>query len=260
MRLPPEPRPTDADRARFEGYPLVQAIRRLMSAGEESLVRVFVMHLDDSLTNAEDYALLVDLSREYGLQDLSMHVARTAAQRGFPLAERGYPITTVPDVPGRPDPAFVHAIIRQESAFDPRVRSSADARGMMQMLPSTASGAARRLGVTWRGAEALYDPDYNVQLGTFHLGELLSDFGGSYLLTTIGYNAGPARPPQWIPYCGDPRGAGVDPIDFIECAPFTETRNYMMRVMENMQVYRARLNGGEAQISISQELARGTAY
>lgn len=260
LRLPPEPQPTEADRARFESYPLVQAIRVLAGAGEMSLVRVFVMHLDDSLTSAEDYALLVDLARSYGVQDLSMHVARTAAQRGFPLAERGYPVTYVPDVPGAPDPAFVHAIIRQESAFDPRVRSSADARGMMQLLPSTASGVARRLGVGWRGAEALYEPDYNVQLGTYHLGELSADFGGSYLLATIGYNAGPARPPQWIPYCGDPRGASTDPIDFIECAPFTETRNYMMRVMENMQVYRARLNGGQAEINISQELSRGAAY
>ena len=260
LRLPPEPQPTEADRARFESYPLVQAIRIFAAAGETSLMRVFVMHLDDSLTNAEDYALLVDLTRGYGIQDLSMHVARTAAQRGFPLAERGYPVTTVPSVPGAPDPAFVHAIIRQESAFDPSVRSSADARGMMQLLPSTASGVARRLGVEWRGAGALYEADYNVQLGTFHLGELTSDFGGSYLLATIGYNAGPARPPQWIPYCGDPRGASTDPIDFIECAPFTETRNYMMRVMENMQVYRARLNGGEAEINISQELSRGGAY
>ncbi len=260
LRLPPEPQPTEADRARFESYPLVQAIRVLAGAGEMSLVRVFVMHLDDNLNSAVDYALLVDLTRSYGVQDLSMHVARTAAQRGFPLAERGYPVTYVPDVPGAPDPAFVHAIIRQESAFDPRVRSSADARGMMQLLPSTASGVARRLGVGWRGAEALYDADYNVQLGTYHLGELSADFGGSYLLATIGYNAGPARPPQWIPYCGDPRGASTDPIDFIECAPFTETRNYMMRVMENMQVYRARLNGGEAEINISQELSRGASF
>lgn len=260
LRLPDEPQPTEADRARFESYPLVQAIRALSAAGENSLVRVFTMHLDDNLTSAVDYALLVDMIRGYGIQDLSMHVARTAAQRGFPLAERGYPVTFVPNVPGAPDPAFVHAIIRQESAFDPRVRSSANARGMMQLLPTTASGVARRLGVEWRGAEALYDADYNVQLGTFHLGELISNFGGSYLLATIGYNAGPARPPQWMPYCGDPRGAAADPVDFIECAPFTETRNYMMRVMENMQVYRARLNGGSAQINLSQELARGGGY
>jgi soluble lytic murein transglycosylase len=77
------------------------------------------------------------------------------------------------------------------------------------------------------------------------------------LLTTVGYNAGPARPPQWTARCGDPRAGAVDPVDFIECAPFTETRNYMMRVMENMQVYKARLNGGTGPLTLSQDLRRG---
>ncbi len=97
----------------------------------------------------------------------------------------------------------------------------------------------------------------------FHLGDLTQRFGGSMLLTTVGYNAGPARPRQWIERCGDPRaGSGsnvVDAIDFIECAPFTETRNYMMRVMENMQICRARLNGGTAPLQLSSDISRGAA-
>lgn len=259
LTLPAEPPPTEADRQRFESYPLVQAARRLAEAGESALFRAFVMHLDDQLTLPADFALLVDLARNQGMQDLSMHVARTAAQKGVILPERAYPVRPVPAVPGQPDPAFVLAITRQESAFDPMARSRADARGMMQLLPSTARGVAQRLGERY-DTGMLYDPDYNMRLGTYHLGELLSGNGGSYLLTTIAYNAGPARARQWIPDCGDPRGAQVDPIDFIECAPFTETRNYMMRVMENMQVYRARLNGGSAEITLTQELARGVAY
>ena len=95
-------------------------------------------------------------------------------------------------------------------------------------------------------------------LGSYHLGELMNNFGGSMLLATVGYNAGPARPPQWTARCGDPRAGTVDPVDFIECAPFTETRNYMMRVMENMQIYRARLNGGTGALNLSQDLRRGT--
>jgi soluble lytic murein transglycosylase len=136
-------------------------------------------------------------------------------------------------------------------------RSSADARGMMQFLPATAQGVARRIGLPY-SADRLWDADYNMQLGSYHLAELTNNFGGSQLLATIGYNAGPARPPQWVARCGEPRANMVDPIDFIECAPFTETRNYMMRVMENMQVYRARLNGGTAQINLSADIARGT--
>jgi soluble lytic murein transglycosylase len=107
-------------------------------------------------------------------------------------------------------------------------------------------------------SEQLWDPEVNMTLGSYHLGELINNFGGSPLLASVGYNAGPARPPQWTARCGDPRQAQVDPIDFIECAPFTETRNYMMRVMENMQVYRARLNGGSASLTPSADLARGT--
>lgn len=259
LTLPAEPEITAADRQRFEAYPLVQAARRLAEANEMSLFRVFVMHLDDQLTEPTDFAQLIDLARAQGLQDLSMHVARAAVTKGVMLPERAYPVRNAPSVPGQPDPAFVHAIIRQESAFDPMARSHADARGMMQLLPSTARGVAQRLGERY-DTGMLYDPEYNMRLGSYHLGELLGSNGGSYLLTAIAYNAGPARARQWIPDCGDPRGAAVDPIDFIECAPFTETRNYMMRVMENMQVYRARLNGGQAEISLTQELARGVAY
>ncbi len=128
---------------------------------------------------------------------------------------------------------------------------------MMQLLPTTAQGVARRMGRSFN-SEQLWDPEINMTLGSYHLGELMNNFGGSPLLASVGYNAGPARPPQWTARCGDPRQAQVDPIDFIECAPFTETRNYMMRVMENMQVYRARLNGGSAPLTPSADLARGT--
>jgi soluble lytic murein transglycosylase len=128
---------------------------------------------------------------------------------------------------------------------------------MMQLLPSTGSAVARRLGMPF-SADRLYDPDFNMTLGSYHLGELLNQFGGSMLLTAVGYNAGPGRPPQWVARCGDPRGGQVDPVDFIECAPFTETRNYMMRVMENLAVYKARLNGGSAPLTPSVDLARGT--
>jgi soluble lytic murein transglycosylase len=76
-------------------------------------------------------------------------------------------------------------------------------------------------------------------------------------MAAAGYNAGPGRPTQWAASCGDPRGGSTDPIDFIECIPFSETRNYVMRVMEGMQVYRARLNGGSAPITLSSDLKRG---
>ena len=134
-----------------------------------------------------------------------------------------------PEVAGAAPLPFTLAITRQESSFDPLVRSHADARGMMQLLPATAQGVARRMGRSF-SSEQLWDPEVNMTLGSYHLGELMNNFGGSPLLAAVGYNAGPARPPQWTARCGDPRQAQVDPIDFIECAPFTETRNYVVRV------------------------------
>ncbi|HWQ87836.1 lytic transglycosylase domain-containing protein [Brevundimonas sp.] len=258
IALPGDPVPSGAEIAAFEGNEVVRAMRILGETGETSLFRVFAYQLDDDLPGASQLALLMDMSRNYGEGFTAMMVGRAASQRGFLMPERQYPIRIPPQVGGAAPLEFTLAITRQESSFDPRARSHANARGMMQFVPATGRAVARQLGLPYSD-ERLYDPDFNMTLGSYHLGDLTSDFGGSMLLTTIGYNAGPARPPQWVARCGDPRGGGVDPIDFIECAPFTETRNYMMRVMENMQVYRARLNGGSAPLTLSEDLSRGAA-
>ncbi len=247
---------TQADRARFEARDTVRAARLLNDIGNRDLFRTFVLALDDILPTVEEQAMLVDLARGYGDQDTSMKVVRTAAQRGFILPERGYPLRTPPPVMGAPDPALTLGITRQESGFDPMARSGADARGMMQLLPATAASEARRLGMSYE-TSMLYQPDYNMQLGQAFLGRQINNFSGSYPMAIAAYNAGPGRPPQWITFCGDPRGAATDPIDFIECIPFSETRNYVMRVMEGMQVYRARLGNGSAPITLSADLKRG---
>ena len=257
LTLPGEPAPTPEDVNRFEGNEVVRATRILGAAGEKTLMRVFAYHLDDTLPSPYDLTQLFDLMQGYGDQFGSMMVGRAASQRGFVMPERMYPVRMPPQTSGAAPLEFTLAITRQESSFDPLARSHADARGMMQLLPATGQGVARRMGIGF-SAEQLWDPDANMRLGSYHLGELINNFGGSPLLATVGYNAGPARPPQWVARCGDPRSQQVDPIDFIECAPFTETRNYMMRVMENMQVYRARLNGGSAPLTPSADLARGT--
>ncbi|MBW8304892.1 MAG: lytic transglycosylase domain-containing protein, partial [Brevundimonas sp.] len=258
LTLPGDPTPTAEQRAAFEANEVVRALRILGETGETSLFRVFAYQLDDDLPGASELALLMDLSRAYGEGFTAMMVGRAASQRGFLMPERQYPVRIPPQVAGAAPLEFTLAITRQESSFDPRARSGADARGMMQFLPSTGAMVARQLGMPF-SAERLWDPDYNMTLGSYHLGDLTNRFGGSMLLTTVGYNAGPARPPQWIARCGDPRNGQVDPIDFIECAPFTETRNYMMRVMENMSVYKARLNGGSAPLTLSDDLRRGAA-
>jgi soluble lytic murein transglycosylase len=254
--LPKDPNPTAAERANFEGRDAVQAMRMLADQGQRDLFKVFALHLDDVLPDRVEQALLIDAIRGYGDQDTSMKAARGAAQRGFILADRAYPYRTPPSVAGAPEPALVLGITRQESGFDPAVRSGADARGMMQLLPSTASIVARRMGVGY-SASMLYEPDYNMRLGSSYLGQMVNQFSGSYIMAAAGYNAGPGRPAAWVNMCGDPRAGSTDPLDFIECIPFSETRNYVMRVLENMTVYRAKANGGSAPITLSSDLKRG---
>jgi len=256
LTLGADPAVTQADRARFEARDSVRAARLLYEMGDRDRFRVFVLALDDILPTVEEQALLVDLARGYGDQDTSMKVVRTAAQRGFILPDRGYPLRTPPQVMGAPEQALTLGITRQESGFDPLVRSGAGARGMMQLMPATAAITARKVGLNY-SANMLDDPNYNMQLGQAYLGQMISTFSGSYPMAIAAYNAGPGRPSQWTAFCGDPRGGATDPLDFIECIPFSETRNYVMRVMEGMQVYRAKLAGGSAPITLSADLKRG---
>jgi soluble lytic murein transglycosylase len=245
---------TAADRSSFEGLEAVRATRVLWQIGAKDTFDTFVTALSDALPNASQEALLVDLVREDGDPSLAMRVVRNAARRGFILPERGYPLITTPVGYNAPEAALVLGIVRQESSFDPMAHSGAGARGMMQLMPATAQTMANRLGV---GYGDLYDATYNMTLGSAFLGQLVSQFDGSYVMAAAAYNAGPGRPPQWAATCGDPRSAEVDPVNFIECIPFDETRNYVMRVLEATQVYRARLRGGSAPITLPDDLRRG---
>jgi soluble lytic murein transglycosylase len=257
LTLGADPVPTAADRARFEALDLVRAARMIEDAGEHDVFRAFVIAAAEELSSTEEFALLVDMARLYGDQDLSMRVVRVGAQKGSYLPERGYPILQTPQDYGAAEPAFMLAITRQESNFDPNARSGPGARGQMQLMPATASILARKLGVSY-SPQLLQEPTYNLRLGGAYLGSLVNDFGGSYVMAAAGYNAGPGRPTQWTSYCGDPRGGARDPTDFIECIPFSETRNYVMRTMETTQIYRARLNGGVAPLTLAEDLKRGS--
>jgi soluble lytic murein transglycosylase len=250
-----DPIPTAADRQRFESRDTIRAARILASIGQIDMFRQIVLATSLVLPNAEEEALLVDLTARYDTQFIAMKVARNSMQRGFYLPERAYPLRAIPDVPS-PEKAFVLAITRQESGFDPKVRSHANARGMMQLIPSTAKAVARRLGQSYNDSR-LYEPEFNMSLGAYHLGELVTRFDGSYIMAAAAYNAGPSRMSRWVNDCGDPRGPNADPLSFIECHPFNETRNYMMRVTENVHVYRARLGGGSAALTPWSDVQRG---
>jgi len=256
ISLGSDPQINAADRSRFEDREPVRAARLLANIGAKDSFKLLVMAIAETLPTCAEEAMLVDLVRGYGDQELSMRVVRKAAQRGFIMPGRGYPLRTPPTVANAPEAAFVLGITRQESGFDPRVRSSAGAQGMMQLMPGTAAILARKMGYSY-GAGRLDDPDYNMELGSAYLGQLVGQFSGSYIMAAAGYNAGPGRPVEWTSYCGDPRSSSTDPADYIECIPFSETRNYVMRVLENTQVYRARLAGGSAPLTLATDLKRG---
>jgi soluble lytic murein transglycosylase len=250
-----DPPITSTDLASFEARDDVRAIRLFARAGNKDAVRTFVIGLSESLPTATDEAMLVDLARGYGEQELSMRVVRNAAKRGFILPERGYPVRSAPAGPDSAEAPLVLSITRQESDFDPNARSGVGARGMMQLMPGTALTVARRSGLGWGSLE---DPDFNMKVGSVYLNQLVDQFSGSYVMAAAAYNAGPSRPIQWTGLCGDPRGSSTDPLDFIECIPFSETRDYVMRILETTQVYRARLNGGRAPITLAADLKRGS--
>jgi soluble lytic murein transglycosylase len=250
-----DPTITVADRDAFESRDCVKAARLLASMGASEAFRTFVSGLSESLPDLASEAQLVDLAQAQGDQSLAMRVVRNAARRGFVLPERGYPVRLPPagaafaaEVP------LVLGVTRQESSFDAAARSGAGARGMMQLMPATAQIVARRDGLGWGNLE---DADFNMKVGSAYLGQLVDQFSGSYVLAAAAYNAGPNRPAQWTSLCGDPRNGGTDPLDFIECIPFSETRDYVMRVMEATEVYRARLAGGVAPLTLAADLKRG---
>jgi soluble lytic murein transglycosylase len=250
-----DPVPTAQDHAKFAANELVTAARLLNEAGSRDLYRSMLVAADEALPRLVDIAQLIDMAEDTNQGDLTMRLARLAAQRGLVLPERGYPVHRSPES-SAVETAFTLGIIRQESGFDARIKSSVGARGMMQLMPSTAKVLAKRAHVRFR-EKMLDDADYNMRLGTNYLGSLVVQFDGSYIMAAAAYNAGPGRPSQWMASCGDPRAAQVDPVDYIECIPIGETRNYVMRVLENVEVYRARLNGGRAPLTVVADLKRG---
>ncbi len=256
--LPPEITSADA-RTRFEADRRVRALRLLGEAGEERFFSVFSFHLDDVLPDLESLSLLSELSADYGFQRPALRAAKQAGRFQSMLTDSGYPLVAPIEALGEDfDISFVYAIARQESEFSAGAISSARAYGMMQMISATAKATARKHRVPFDRARLIADRDYSARLGALHLHDLLERFDGSYILAAVGYNAGPHRARKWIEEYGDPRTGEIDPIDWVEMIPFSETRNYVMRVMENMQVYKARRNNDTAPVTIDQALRNGT--
>lgn len=238
------PSPSSADRERYQAREAVQAIARLDAAGHGWRAKDLYLALADQLQSPGELAILSAQAERSGDHHLSLQIGKTAYSRGIDVAALAFPLGVIPagaNISGS-GKALAYAIARQESAFNPAAVSVADARGLLQILPGTAKAVAKRHNITYSKDKLTTDAGYNATLGAHYLGEQIDTFGGSYIMTFIAYNAGPKRVPEWIGRYGDPRGKSIDAVvDWIERIPFPETRNYVQRVMENYEVYKARL-------------------
>jgi soluble lytic murein transglycosylase len=241
-------------RARFDGLELARLTRLMAAVGAQDLASPFVTALAEDERNPAAPSLAAALAHEIGRPDLAVRIARSARRDGDILVDLGYPIRNLPAGAG-PEPALVLSMIRQESGFDHEAVSRAGARGMMQLMPGTAKKMADQTGLRYSAGRLTSDPDYNIQLGRGYLAEMLQNFGGSYVLAIAAYNAGPGRVRQWLQEIGDPRDRRIDTIDWIETIPFSETRNYVQRVLEALQIYRIRLNGPGTAMELERDLA-----
>ena len=248
--LIPHPQPleiTGAVRTSFEASELVQAARRLGQRGQGRDQTLFLRAIAEDVETDADHVLAAELARTIGRPDLGVMVSRNWRNNGGGDPIRvGFPELSLPPLHER-QWTIIHAIARQESQFDRQAVSSAGARGLMQLMPGTARDTAGKIGLTYDFGRLTSDPSYNMMLGSTYFANMLDSFGGSYVLAVAAYNAGPGNVRKWLAANGDPRRPGVDVIDWIEAIPFSETRGYVQRVLENAVVY-DNLNPGTALI------------
>jgi soluble lytic murein transglycosylase len=260
LEVTPTPLPTAADIQTFVSRGAVRAIGVALAAGYDGVTPQFELALSRKLTNPAEVVLLAELTKTQGDFQVALRLSKIAFNRDLPLGDYALPVGVIPQfkslLTDRVDPALVHALSRQESEFNAAAKSPVGASGLMQLMPSTAKIVAKAYKVKF-DSNQLTNPTYNAQLGEAHLRDLIDSYNGSYFLALAAYTAGGGRVAEWIKQFGDPRNPDVDPVDWIERIPFTETRNYVMKIMETLQLYRSRLAGPKQALQLVQDLNRG---
>ena len=237
VAAPPQAAPqyaaTPAQRTAFYNRRLVQALRALQNSSNEQAL--FVRALAESLDTDADRNLAVELGQQIGRQDLAVWTSRMARIKGSMFYVR----QAYPSLPASVSSnlwSLAHGISRQESSFDPYAVSHAGARGMMQLMRGTAREQAGKMGVGYDSYRLISDPSYNVMLGSAYFQRMLNIWDGNVPLAVASYNAGSGNVGKWVRQYGDPRSQ-VDVLKWIEAIPFTETKGYVQRVIENSVVY-----------------------
>ena len=253
LRTLPEP-PTEQ-----RTLEIARALEILYAVDERDLVASMAADLGDKATDTAALSTFANITAHHSDARATLLIGKAALGRGLPFERYAFPDFGVPEyqqIGPAVEPCVVYSIIRQESAFNPRVVSSANAIGLMQVTPGAGRDTAKRFNVTFDQRRLSDDVVYNAQLGTAELGNDIASWRGSYVLAFVAYNAGPRRAKEWIAQYGDPRDPKTDPVDWVERIPISETRNYVERVIENMQIYRA-LVENNPKLQIEADLRRG---
>ncbi|MBV9288452.1 MAG: lytic transglycosylase domain-containing protein, partial [Hyphomicrobiales bacterium] len=238
-RLPlREPVAVAAGPARDEA---VRAAEALYADGLDQLASTLAFAAAREWRDEAQMAAMAAVVKRHGDAATQLEFGKIATVRGYAFDEMAFPETGVPaflPLQHSADLPSVYAVARQESEFIWRASSGVGAKGLMQIMPATAASFAKRLGLNYDPMRLTADPSFNTQLGAAFLGQVMDDEGGSRELAFAAYNAGGGRVAQWIAAYGDPRTGAADLVDWIERIPFDETRDYVQRVVENLNVYK----------------------
>lgn len=229
---------TSQSRAKLRSNSLVSAAMLLKQAGQNHDAKQFLNTLGKKTLSGQEYTILAELAASLGFNDVAVRVAKSAERAGYIMPQYLFPVLPEAKKKGyATHPAFIHGIIRQESAFDQYAQSHAGALGLMQLMPPTAKETASKIGLPYNKSRLTNDPAYNMSLGAAYIAQMLKRYDGNRTLAIASYNAGPGRVSGWLKEFGDPRTPDINEVDWIEGIPVYETRNYVQRVTEALNVY-----------------------
>ncbi|WP_298256845.1 lytic transglycosylase domain-containing protein [Bradyrhizobium sp.] len=230
----------------------VRAAEILYTLGERDVVLSLVANLAEQSNDVAVLVALAELTGRHNDARAMLQIGKLALARGLAFDRYAFPTIGIPQFsPIAPaiERSIIYSVVRTESAFNQKDKSSANAVGLMQVTPEAGRDTAKRFGVTYDWDRMVADPAYNTQMGAAELSALLKEYAGSHIMAFAGYNAGRGRVRDWVKLYGDPRDSRVDAIDWVERIPFSETRNYVQRVIENVNVYRAQFESPAAAAS-----------
>jgi len=246
FRLVDQPKLSEKFIKEFNKNSLIKIVRLLKELNKTKYAKDFIKHLALYDIEKGSDILAGELSIQIGRYDYAIQIAKQASYEKRFYNKLNYPIIETPESVNNktmPKSELVLAVIRQESEFDQKANSHVGAKGMMQLMTYTARLVSKQAKLPYSKSKLKSDPFYNIKLGSYYLASLLEEYEGSYPFALAAYNAGPKRVRYWKKINGNPQKKKISYVDWIELIKFKETRNYVQRVLENVNVYRYMLTG-----------------